>query len=416
MEVKVKEGYKQTELGVIPEDWRACEFKDVITGFSSGMTPYRGRPEYYKGDIRWITSGELNYNIITDTEEKITKEAVIKTNLKILSKGTFLMAITGLEAEGTRGSCGIVGVEATTNQSCMALYPISGEITTDYLYHFYVHYGNELAFKYCQGTKQQSYTGRIAKILPINLPSTVTEQTTIATALSDASVLIQSLEKFIAKKHAIKQGVMQELLKPKAGWVVRKLGEVCNYQNGTSLEKYFNHNDGLKVISIGNYSPHGKFIDTNTFISTEYLSNIGSFILNKNDLTMILNDKTSIGTIIGRVLLIGADNAFAFNQRTMRLSPKLGSNPLFLYHLINSSLIHSRLVALAKPGTQIYVNTNDIVDFELSVPKLEEQIRIATILSDMDAEIAALKTKLAKYQQVKQGMMQNLLNGRIRLI
>jgi type I restriction enzyme S subunit len=131
---------------------------------------------------------------------------------------------------------------------------------------------------------------------------------------------------------------------------------------------------------------------------------------------MILNDKTSIGTIIGRVLLIEEVNAFVFNQRTMRLSAKVGVNPLFLYHLINSSTIHNRLVALAKPGTQIYVNTNDIVDFELLIPKFEEQTAIATVLSDMDAEIAALEIKLAKYKHIKQGMMQNLLTGRIRLI
>jgi type I restriction enzyme S subunit len=206
------EKFNQTELGVIPEDWRACRFKDVLTGFSSGMTPYRGRLEYYKGDILWITSGELNYNVITNTEEKITKEAVIKTNLKILPKGTFLMAITGLEAEGTRGSCGIVGVEATTNQSCMALFPIKGEITTEYLYHFYVHYGNELALKYCQGTKQQSYTGRIAKILPINLPPTLTEQTSIATILSDMDAEIATLQNKLTKYKQIKQGMMQNLL------------------------------------------------------------------------------------------------------------------------------------------------------------------------------------------------------------
>lgn len=92
----IPEGYKQTEVGVIPEEWEVKKFEDVMTGFSSGQTPSRTRPEYYKGNIKWITSGELNYNVITDTIEKITVEAVEKTNLKILPKGTFLMAITGL--------------------------------------------------------------------------------------------------------------------------------------------------------------------------------------------------------------------------------------------------------------------------------------------------------------------------------
>ncbi len=127
-----------TEIGVIPEDWKAVEFQEVMDGFSSGQTPYRGNPEFYKGDIPWITSGELNYNVITDTKEKITLEGVKNANLKIIPKGTFLFAITGLEAAGTRGSCAITGIDATTNQSCMALYPKKRLLTTSYLYHFYV--------------------------------------------------------------------------------------------------------------------------------------------------------------------------------------------------------------------------------------------------------------------------------------
>ena len=74
------------------------------------------------------------------------------------------MAITGLEAAGTRGSCGIVGSPAATNQSCMAIYP-SSELLTEYLYHYYVKFGDELALKYCQGTKQQSYTAQLIRIL-----------------------------------------------------------------------------------------------------------------------------------------------------------------------------------------------------------------------------------------------------------
>ncbi len=166
---KLKPGYKQTEVGVIPEDWEAKTFGEVMTGFASGATPSRKHPDFYKGDIRWITSGELNYNVIMDTIEKISVEAVSKTNLKLLPKGTFLMAITGLEAEGTRGSCGIVGAEATTNQSCMALFPTK-ELSTHYLFYYYVYKGKSLALQYCQGTKQQSYTGKIVKLLPILLP------------------------------------------------------------------------------------------------------------------------------------------------------------------------------------------------------------------------------------------------------
>src|SRR5688572_25973851 len=98
--MELKEALKKTFVGKVPSDWIDCEFQDVMTGFSSGATPYRGRPDFYKGNIKWITSGELNYNVITDTIEKISQDAVEATNLKIHPPGTFLFAITGLEAEG----------------------------------------------------------------------------------------------------------------------------------------------------------------------------------------------------------------------------------------------------------------------------------------------------------------------------
>jgi type I restriction enzyme S subunit len=200
-----------TRLPGFGGEWKLGVFGDVITGFSSGATPYRAKPEFYKGDIRWITSGELNYNIITDTIEKITIEAVERTNLRILPKGTFLIAITGLEATGTRGSCGIVGAAAATNQSCMALFP-GKQLLTEYLFHYYVLMGDTLALQYCQGTKQQSYTANIVKRLPIHLPQTIAEQTAIAAILTDMDTDIAALETRRDKTRAIKQGMMQELL------------------------------------------------------------------------------------------------------------------------------------------------------------------------------------------------------------
>ena len=188
-----------------------CTFKDVLNTFSSGATPYRAISEYYKGKIRWISSGELNYNEIHDTIEHISEAAVKNTNLKLHTPGTFLMAITGLEAEGTRGRCAIVGAPSTTNQSCLALNA-TDKLGTDYLFWFYRQWSDYLAFKYCQGTKQQSYTAAIVKKLPICCPKDKDEQTAIATALSDTDALIVALDKKIAKKQQIKQGAMQQLL------------------------------------------------------------------------------------------------------------------------------------------------------------------------------------------------------------
>ena len=193
------------------EEWQVKTWGDVILSCSSGATPYRGRPEFYNGSIKWITSGELNYCVINDTIEHISKDAVERTNLKVHPVGTFLMAITGLEAAGTRGSCGIVGSPAATNQSCMAIYP-SSELLTEYLYHYYVKFGDELALKYCQGTKQQSYTAQLIRILPITLPPTTEEQKAISDLLSDLDTELTTLEIKLTKARQIKQGMMQELL------------------------------------------------------------------------------------------------------------------------------------------------------------------------------------------------------------
>ncbi len=208
---QIDAGYKQTELGVIPGDWESGELGSYLEDCSSGATPYRGVPKYYKGNIRWISSGELNYNVINDTIEKISEGAVKRTNLKIHPAGTFLMAITGLEAAGTRGSCGIVGAPSATNQSCMALYP-NKKLCTDFLFHYYVYMGDELALKYCQGTKQQSYTVKLVRVLPIIVPETIEEQNAIANVLSDIDKDIESLMLRLNKTQQLKQGMMQELL------------------------------------------------------------------------------------------------------------------------------------------------------------------------------------------------------------
>jgi len=191
--------------------WQRLSWGDVIDECTSGATPYRGRTDFYDGSVKWITSGELNYNVIHETIEHISEEARRRTNLRLHPPGTFLMAITGLEAAGTRGACGIVGSLATTNQSCMAVYT-SPKLRTGFLYHFYVLKGNELAFEYCQGTKQQSYTAKLVKLLPIDLPPSVLEQEAIATILFEMDFEISDIEIKLTKARQIKQAMMQELL------------------------------------------------------------------------------------------------------------------------------------------------------------------------------------------------------------
>ena len=129
--------FKDSELGRIPKGWIIAEFGDYFLKLSSGMTPSRSKPEYFNGNIPWVTSGELDYNIITSTRENISEQAVKDTNLKVYPPGTIFIAITGLEAAGTRGRCAILGVPSTVNQSCMA-FPENPDIDSTFFFQNYL--------------------------------------------------------------------------------------------------------------------------------------------------------------------------------------------------------------------------------------------------------------------------------------
>jgi len=199
-------------------------------------------------------------------------------------------------------------------------------------------------------------------------------------------------------------------------WEVKCLGSICKYQNGRSIEKYFNDNGGFTVISIGNYSENGKFVSTGKFVDQSHYKDIEQYILREHDLTILMNDKTPIGTILGRVLLVEENDKYVFNQRTMRLTPKENVESRYLYYLLNSDLLHKVFVSLAKPGTQIYINTNDIIGLSVHYPREKsEQRAIATALADVDALIAALDKLIAKKRAIKTAAMQQLLTGKKRL-
>jgi type I restriction enzyme S subunit len=193
----------------IPEEWNVLHFNEFIS-FKSGSTPSRTNPEYFKGVIPWVTSTDLNREIISYTTEKITWEAVQNTRLKILPKGTFLIALYGLEAAGTRGKCGILGIDATINQACMALIP-SENVDSKYLYYYYLNFGEKIVFSVAQGTKQQNLSEDVLSFIKMPIP-TKGEQKDIIRILENVdskySVLVQSKSQL----ETLKKGLMQKLL------------------------------------------------------------------------------------------------------------------------------------------------------------------------------------------------------------
>jgi len=231
-------------------------------------------------------------------------------------------------------------------------------------------------------------------------PSTRTEQDRISDALGDTDALIESLEQLLAKKRHLKQGAMQELLTSKTRlpgftgeWLVKPLGEIANIKTG-------NRNNEDKVED-GNYP---------FFVRSPTVERINNY---SHDCEAILvPGEGGIGSIFHYI-----NGRFDVHQRVYaitRFSPEVSGKYIYLYmsikfgfHAMQNS-VKATVDSLRLPTFQ---------NFEVSLPPtVEEQTTIAAVLSDMDAEMIALETKLAKARQIKQGMMQELLTGRIRLI
>jgi type I restriction enzyme, S subunit len=230
--------------------------------------------------------------------------------------------------------------------------------------------------------------------IPIPLPPTKAEQTAITTALSDADALITSLEKLIAKKQNIKQGAMQQLLTPKENWVTKKLGDFLEYEQPTKYlvtDTEYNDNNNIPVLTAGK-----------TFILGYTHEEFGVF---KNIPVIIFDDFTTATQYV----------SFPFKAKSSAmkiLKKKTGDVDLkFVFEMMQ------RIDYPMGIGDHKRHWIADYQFIEIKVPPTkEEQNAISIILSDMDAEIAALEKRLTKAQKIKQAMMQQLLTGKIRLV
>lgn len=408
--------FKNTELGPIPEDWNMGTFADFLDYFSAGATPYRGNPSNFVGNIPWISSGELNYNRITDTNEHISEEGKRSAHLTLHQRGTFLIAITGLEAAGTRGRCAFVETPATTNQSCLAIKS-TDKLSVEYLFWFYRLWSDYLAFNFSQGSKQQSFTADVVRKLPLYAP-TLSEQIKIAEALTDVDALLSELSALIEKKQSVLKATMQELLTARrrlpgfsVPWEEVKLKELVKMNSGgtpsTSNEAYYNGN--IPFLSISDITASAKYLkSTQKHITVEGLNNSSARVFPMGTLLV------SMYASIGKCIISSID--VAISQAILGFVPISNNFDVnFLYYAL---LYHQDdLASSGQTGTQRNLNKKIVENFAVLLPlNTAEQQAIAEILSDMDAEIVELETKREKYKAVRQGMMQQLLTGKIRLI
>lgn len=192
-------------------------------------------------------------------------------------------------------------------------------------------------------------------------------------------------------------------------WREWKLGAFGKATSGTSLESEFCENGKYKVISIGSYSEESTY--TEQGIRANKNDKTEKRILNKNDLTMILNDKTSSGRIIGRVLLIDQNDTYVYNQRTQRIEiDQEHFIPLFLYNLLNADNMRQKIIYSAQGNTQIYVNWSGIKNLEYLIPPTKaEQAAIGNFFRQLDETIALQSAEVEKLNQLKKGLLAAML-------
>jgi type I restriction enzyme S subunit len=248
---------------------------------------------------------------------------------------------------------------------------------------------------------------------------TKAEQEAIAEALSDADALIESLEQLIAKKRNVKQGALQQLLRPRERDEVRGLCEVSSLKGRIGWQglkqKEFTTNEDEPFLITGMNFKDGEIQWDEVYHVSEGRYDMAKDIqLRQADVLM-----TKDGTI-GKVLYIDGiphPGKASLNSHLLLFRPaRQGYVPKYLYYQLTSRRF-TDFVELSKSGTTFFgISQSAVGNYPVLLPPIHEQARIATVLSDMDAEISALEAKLAKARQIKQGMMHDLLTGRIRLV
>jgi len=409
----VKFGYKQTEVGFIPDSWDVKPLRD-ISAISSGGTPSRVRADYWTGDVPWITTSQIDFSSIKDAEQFISKKGLQNSAAKLLPPGTLLLALYGQGK--TRGKVGVLGIEAATNQACAAI-----EITRDVSSNFLLHY---LASQYeairgmSNGGSQDNLNSGIVKSILVPVPP-AKEQDAIATALSDVDALIAGLERLIAKKRDIKQAAMQQLLTGQTRlpgfsgeWVTKLLPELADIRSGGTPSTADSAAwDGdiawCTPTDITALAGRKYLTQTERRITEQGLKQSSAEVIPAG--SIVMTSRATIGEC--------AINAVSMttNQGFKNFVPFESVDAEFLYYLLTTQ--KAGFISLCGGSTFLEIGKTQLRGYAISLPADKaEQTAIATLLSDMDTELSALEARLAKTRAIKQGMMQELLTGRTRLL
>lgn len=406
--MEVKPGYKQTDVGVIPEDWHMT-LLDSLAKRGSGHTPSKRYPEYWNGSVKWVSladSQNLDQGYINDTFATITQLGVTNSSAVIYPPETVV-----LSRDAGVGKSAIMGGEMAVSQHFIAWTCGSG-LSNQFLYHTLQARKAEFE-RIANGSTIKTIGLSYFQDLLILTPP-IEEQRAIATALSDMDALLDGLDRLIAKKRAIKQAAMQQLLTGQTRlpgfsgeWDVKRLGDVFSISAGKSKSAFIASAGDYWIVDMGSVSVDGQLV-------VSKMTNFCDDFLKQGNLVMPKDDIGG-GNIIGRVGFIDADHKYVLGDHVYCLDAKKG-DPRFLAYVINSSPINWAIRKKVIGSAQLGLGRRSVEEQEIPFPDLTEQTAIANILRDMDTEIATIETRRTKTRALKQAMMQELLTGRARLI
>ncbi|MCT0438374.1 restriction endonuclease subunit S [Lactococcus lactis] len=403
--------------------WKQSELGEVLSGMYNGQTPSRFSAENWGGKINWLTSGELNQGVVMKTIEKITPIGQKDANLRVVPEGTFIMAITGLEAAGTRGSCARLGIPTTLNQSCMALFPKENLLDSGFLFQWYKKIGESYGLKYTQGTKQQSYNAELVKILPIILPN-VAEQKEISNFLDNLDQTIAFQQRKLEKMKSMKSAYLSEMFpaegerKPKRrfpgftdDWEPRELGKTNTFftdgNYGESYPKESDMSDSISGVPFlrGSDFKDG-YLDSSeaNFITKEKHSKLTSGHIQTDDIVLAV--RGSLGTL---GYATEANQGWNINSQLAIIRTDkqelLGS---FLVQFLLSGKGQNELLSRNTGSALKQLPIKQLKDIPVPITSIEEQLKIGQFFTNLDQTIAFQQQKLEKLQNIKKAYLNEM--------
>jgi type I restriction enzyme S subunit len=411
-------GYKQTKVGMIPDEWSVAKFSQVCKKALNGGTPSTKIPEYWEGTIPWITGADVVDQRIREVRKYITAEAVENSATHVIPKGMLLLVTrTGV------GKVAIAPFDIAISQDLTGIIP-TDNASVEYLFWTF-NRANGHFLNMNQGTSINGIKRNDLMDFALPLPP-LPEQHQIATILSTVDAAITATDEVIAKTGDLKRGLMQDLLTKgiaEAGRVRSEEPHAFCEKGGmrvpvewevAKLSKY----SSVRTGPFGAQLHQSDYVEIGTpIITVEHLGDLG--IIHKNLPLVSDEDKNRLRIFIldeGDSLITRREKGWLFSGRLLRVRPsKERIDPKYLSCYFNHTDFKRRIQNLAVGGTMPSLNTHLMSNILVSLPPLPEQHRIATILSTVDRDLATERHHRARLQTLKQGLMQDLLTGRKRV-